>query len=297
MERVIKNVQCTFKQGLDSQERHQGIGLVLSGGGVRGAAHIGVYQALIESGIKPDYIAGSSAGAIVGALIGAGYKPDEMLDFFLRTPLFKFSYMTSRKPGVLDTDKYESLFRIFFPDDSFSSLQIPVHVIATDMEVGEWISFNQGELIRPLLASASLPPIFSPVEIRGKLYSDGGIMNNFPVEVLQSYTENIIGSHVNPVMQKNYVDLSNTLKLMNRAYELRLHTDAKNKFSHCMHVFLHPDLGKIGILDRAKLKLAYEMGLRHGRTEVTSFIQKIESPKYSQFLSDTHLNGFRYRYI
>ena len=91
------------------------LGLVLSGGGVRGLAHVGVIQALMDHGIDPDVVSGSSAGAVVGALYCKGYKPREMLQFFKETPLFHINKFAIGKPGFIDTDKFYRDFNKYFP--------------------------------------------------------------------------------------------------------------------------------------------------------------------------------------
>ena len=95
------------------------IGLVLSGGGVRAIAHIGLIKVLLENDIVPTHISGTSAGALVCALYAAGYNTDEMLQFFKQTPILDFSLYALNKPGILDSGKYEKFFKKFFSEDSF----------------------------------------------------------------------------------------------------------------------------------------------------------------------------------
>ena len=92
------------------------LGLVLSGGGARGIAHIGVIDALRSHGLEPDCIAGSSSGAIVGALAAAGHSTETMLEFFQKASPFRLSVVTVRKAGILDTAKVVERFREYFPD-------------------------------------------------------------------------------------------------------------------------------------------------------------------------------------
>ena len=90
------------------------IGLVLSGGGVKGIAHIGVLKALMQRDIYPDIISGASAGALVGGLYADGASVEDMLSFFKETPLLKYNFMTINKPGLFDTDKYHFYIKIVF---------------------------------------------------------------------------------------------------------------------------------------------------------------------------------------
>ncbi len=150
-------------------DNYKSIGLVLSGGGVRGMAHVGLLKAMEEFGVEAKSITGSSVGALVGALYANGNSIDDMLNFFKTTPLFNYQFLTIAKAGFIDTDKYVNLFKAYFPQDNFETLQKELHVVATNIQDGNEVFFNSGELIRPLLASAALPPVFSPVELNGQL--------------------------------------------------------------------------------------------------------------------------------
>jgi hypothetical protein len=109
------------------------LGLVLSGGGARGIAHIGVIDVLRSHGLEPDSIAGSSSGAIIGALTAAGHSTETMLGFFHKASPFRLSAVTVRKAGILDTAKVVASFREYFPDDSFEALKIRLFLTATDI--------------------------------------------------------------------------------------------------------------------------------------------------------------------
>ncbi len=139
------------------------VGLALSGGGYRGIAHIGAIRAMEEYGIKPHYISGTSAGAIVGALYAAEYSWQEILDIFLNISIFSFSNYALRKPGIIDSDKFYDTFIEYFPDDNFDVLKEKLFIAATNLIASESKIFHEGELIRPLLASSVVPGIFSPV--------------------------------------------------------------------------------------------------------------------------------------
>ena len=91
------------------------IGLVLSGGGVRAIAHIGLLQVLNENNIRPTHLSGTSAGALIAALYAANYSPKEMLSFFEQTPLLKLTLYAINKPGIMDSEKYILFFKKFFP--------------------------------------------------------------------------------------------------------------------------------------------------------------------------------------
>ncbi len=232
------------------------VGLVLSGGGVRGMAHIGLIRAMEELGISAQMVSGSSVGALVGALYANGNSVSDMLSFFKETPLFKYNFLTILKPGFIDTDRYFEIFKGYFPQDTFSSLEKDLYVVATDLQKGEQHFFSEGELIRPLLASAALPPVFSPVELNAKLYADGGIMNNFPLEPIQDSTDYVIAV----VGELNKNALKNSIQLTGRVTSLMIYAINKKKLQSCDLLLEYKELEKIGVLDRTGIEKAYITG-------------------------------------
>ncbi|WP_445386324.1 patatin-like phospholipase family protein [Robiginitalea sp. IMCC44478] len=236
------------------------IGVVFSGGGVRGMAHIGALKALREHEIHPHWISGSSSGALVGALYAKGMGIEEMLSFFKETPLFRYNVFSFSKPGFLDTERYVDLFQKIFPENSFESLEKPLYVAATNLLKGKEVYFSEGELIRPLLASAALPPIFSPVSIEGELYADGGIMNNFPLEPIKEQAAFLIGSNVSVVKNVTREDMSSAYRLVNRTTSLMHFVNTRDKIGKCDLVFQPRDLEKIGVLDKNGIEKAFTIG-------------------------------------
>ena len=244
--------------------KNKSIGLVLSGGGVRGMAHIGLIKAMREHNIEAKEVAGTSIGALVGALYANDNSVEDMLAFFKETPLFQYSFFTIIKPGLIDTERYVDIFKDFFPKNSFESLNKPLYVVATDLLSGKEKVFNTGELIKPLLASAALPPVFSPVDINNVLYADGGIMNNFPKEYVEDKTEFIIGSNVSVTVPVQKKDLKNSFQLTGRVTSLMIHASNDEKLHQC-DLFIEPkELDKIGVLDKKGIENAFNIGYEHG---------------------------------
>ena len=245
----------------------QEIGLVLSGGGVRAIAHIGLIKALLENNIVPTQVSGTSAGAMVCALYAAGLSTNEMLNFFKETPLLKFSLYAINKPGIMDSDKYATYFDKYFPNNTFESLKYPLTITATNLITGKLDYFNKGELIKPIIASSALPPIFSPIEINGSFYSDGGILNNFPIEPLISCNK-IIGSFLNPVNKIDISEINNSFKLLYRVYHIGLDAPNTKKFKKCNYVFFPSEIDKIGVLDSTGIDNAYNLGYEQAILEM-----------------------------
>jgi NTE family protein len=200
----------------------QSVGLVLSGGGAKGIAHISVIKALEKNGIPIDFVAGTSMGAIVGGLYASGYTPDEMIEI-LKSANFRYwsTGQIPRKYYYYYKERYQKPSMInlrFFRQDSitryrtpvslvpphsmdlgllelfsaaggkagnnFDSLFIPFRCVAADIYEGKAVTFKKGELPSAIRASMTYPFYFQPIEIDGVLYFDGGIYNNFPFDVM-----------------------------------------------------------------------------------------------------------------
>ena len=253
---------CLTTQPMKISEA-KSIGLVLSGGGVRGMAHIGLIKAMQEHGVEASQVAGASVGALVGALYANGNSVEEMLQFFKDTPLFQYSFFAIGKPGFIDTERYFGIFKKYFPHDSFEALEKPLFVVATDLLKGRESAFTRGQLIKPLLASAALTPVFSPVDIEGTLYADGGIMNNFPKEFLEDKSDFIIGSNVSIVENLQKKDLKNSLQLAGRVTGLMIYTSNHEKVSECNLIIEPKELESVGVLDKKGIENAFYIGYDH----------------------------------
>ena len=256
------NLTCEYPMKIKTLQQAR-LGLVLSGGGVRGMAHIGLIKALISSGIRPEWISGTSVGAIVGALYANGITANEMMDFFRETPLFRYNFLSINKPGFLDTDRYMNIFKDYFSTDSFDALPKKLFVTATNLQKGRQEVFHSGELIRPLLASAALPPVFSPVAIGKFLYADGGILNNFPSEPIEEHVDFLIGSNVSVVKEVGRDAIRSSLQLANRTTALMIYAINNKKMARCQWLFEPQELEHIGVLEKKSLEKAYEIGYSH----------------------------------
>ncbi len=247
-------------------------GLVLSGGGTRGMAHIGAIKAMEEYGIRPSHIAGTSSGAVVGAFYAAGYSSEEMLDFFKKTPFFSFSNYTFWKPGFLDSDKFYSVFRAYFPEDSFEALNKKLFIPATDIIHGKSKVFSSGQLLKPMIASAAVPGVLSPLEIDGVLYSDGGVLNNFPIEPLQAHCDKIIGIYLSPIQKINASDIRTSYRVMERAYHLATAKDSIQKFPLFDKIICPEELYPYGTFDMYSLDTIFQIGYETAKRELKELV-------------------------
>lgn len=251
------------------------LGIVLSGGSVRGAGHIGFLKRLEELGQRPDIIAGTSAGAMIGAFYAAGKSSVEMLDFFLSTPMFRYKSLNPLKAGIFDTEKYELYFRKYLPD-TFEELEIPLIICATNLETGEPRYFNSGDLYKPLLASCAIPLVFSPMHIDDELYVDGGVVDNFPVEQIRDECEKVIGCYLGKPAILEQKQVNTKFKISTRASELLLHSSVKHKFKMTDFI-LHLPLEKYSYFNQKKMKGMCEEGYKYTKEKLNQ--EEIEQLK------------------
>jgi NTE family protein len=158
------------------------IGMVLSGGGARGFAHIGVLRVLEAHEVSVDALAGTSMGAIIAALYAHGYRSDDLQEL-ANSISWRDVIDLSLAGGVLKGEKLHHLLGNYLPE-RFEDLGRALAITCTDIEAGEQLLFTSGDLLTPLRASASLPGAFEPVEHEGRTLADGGILNNLPVDAM-----------------------------------------------------------------------------------------------------------------
>src|SRR5665811_384027 len=174
-------------------------GLVLSGGGTRGFAHLGVIAALVEKGIKPDIISGTSAGAITGAFIAAGKTPEEILKIFKKGSFFKYTKLHIPTDGLLKLDGLKEVIQKEIASKNIEDLKVPFFVAVSNLNKGIVEYKNKGLLGETVLASSSIPILFSPVILNGDSYVDGGLMDNIPISPIKTKCEQIIVSNIRPI--------------------------------------------------------------------------------------------------
>lgn len=151
---------------------------------------VGFYHALTDSGVRADFIIGSSIGALNGAFIAGGMAPSELVRLWTAFRLSRalginWAWLRHwhRSPGFFSLDPLRALLRCTLPATRFEDLAIPLTVVTTDLDAGTAVYWHgNGDLIEPVIASMSLPGIFPPVEIEGRLHVDGGLANNVPLD-------------------------------------------------------------------------------------------------------------------
>ncbi|MBU4555856.1 MAG: patatin-like phospholipase family protein [Actinobacteria bacterium] len=169
------------------------IGLALGGGAVRGAAHIGVISVLEREGMRPDFIAGTSAGALVGAAWAAGLSSAEMHELMQGLSWGDIADIAWRKPmSVFSTSPLRKFIEHAVDGVEFSGLSTPFAAVACDILSGSRVVITEGPVAAAALASAAIPGLFPPIEHDEMLLVDGGIVDNLPVDVVRKMGADLV---------------------------------------------------------------------------------------------------------
>lgn len=170
-----------------NQRTPEKIGLALSSGSARGWAHIGVVRALAEAGIRVDYVAGTSIGAVVGAVYASG-NIDALQEVALQLDWRQIAYffdVVLPKSGLIDGKKVSAFIRSHVNGINIEELPIPFCAVSTDLATGDEVVIQSGDIIDAVRASISVPGIFTPVKKNGTFLVDGGLVNPVPVSVVR----------------------------------------------------------------------------------------------------------------
>ncbi len=248
-------------------------GLVLSGGGTRGFAHLGIIAALFDHGIKPDVISGASAGAIVGAFIAVGKKPEEIHQILKKGGFFKYTKLHLPVDGLLKLDGLKEVLEKEIGAKNIEDLEIPLHITVSNLNKGSVEYINQGPLIETIIASSSIPILFSPVKLNGDLYVDGGLLDNVPINPISDDCEKLIVSNISPIHPK--ADIKNLIQITSRTFYMSVNPNT-NKIRKNSWLYIEPEgIDEYEILSRTHADELYELGYK-----TTANLLEIKS-KYS----------------
>jgi len=254
------------------------IGLVLSGGGARGFAHLGVLQALNESGIFPDILSGTSAGALAGVLYCDGISPNEILKKMKVSNRLDYMRPAFPRDGLLQISGISKLLELHLKAKKFEDLKIPLIVCATDLNNGKAVYFSKGNLITSVIASSSIPVLFKPVIINKIYYVDGGVLDNLPIKPIENKCNLVIGSFVNPVGYEK--STSGLITIAVRTFMLNQAREVEEKGKKFDILFAPKELTMFGILESDRADDLFEMGYNNAKEKLNDpEIQRIISSK------------------
>lgn len=241
------------------------IGLVLSGGGTKGVAHAGVLQFLNEKFIRPEILACCSAGSIVGSLYAAGKSPKEIEEFFTSVYFFNWKHFAFNQPGLVSSKIFRTYLDPIFGEMKIGDLQKEVRIVATELVSGKQKIFDKNfKVVDAIIASCSVPGVTTPYIIGKELYSDGGVLNNFPADIIKNDCDKMIGVFVSPPQDISLKDLKSIKAVVSRSYDLLSYRTELHKFSYCDWFITSKKLAQFGMFERKKeildqiFKIGYE---------------------------------------
>ena len=303
----LLQIQMIYSQDTIAQSQDVKVGLVLSGGGAKGFAHIGVLKVLEEAGVRIDYIGGTSMGAMIGALYSSGYSADELdsivtsLDYnelmqdilprksksiYQKENAEKYALTLPLKNGKLTfpsaVSKGQNIFNMLsrlmehvHTINDFTKLPIPFFCIATNLENGDIEVLEEGFLPEAIKASGSFPTLLDPVVINGKLLTDGGVVNNFPVDIMkQKGVDLIIGVDVQDKLKdkENLISAPNILmQIVN--FQMYDEIDLKRDETD---LYMHPDIRKYNVVSFNQAREIIDNGENLARKQL-NYLKKIAS--------------------
>ena len=303
MEEQIKNLQDkienTKKLKSAKDNKNLKVALVLSGGGVKGYAHLGVLRVLERENIKIDYITGTSIGALVGTLYSIGYSVDEIEKFlddinvssFLETVTDNTNLSLEKKESLKKYSAYLSFdneLNFSFPKglkgtgeeylilkkmlgkyeymDSFDNFPIPLRIVATNLNTGETKAFSKGDVAKVLIASMAIPSIFEPMKIDGEIYVDGLVTRNLPVEEAYDMGADIvIASDIGaPVIEKDDYNILSVMSQANTIQASNITKVSREKAS----ILISPDIKDISAIASSKKEELMKLGKLAAEKEI-----------------------------
>ncbi|MCY0969309.1 patatin-like phospholipase family protein [Chryseobacterium wangxinyae] len=231
-------------------------GLVLSGGGTKGIAHAGVLKFLSEKNIDVDILSCCSAGSIVGCLYAIGKKPEEILDFFQSIYFFNWKHFTFNQPGLVSSIIFANYLKPIFQDMKIGDLDKEVRIVATELVSGTEKIFDKDfKVIDAMIASCSIPGITTPYILGEEMYCDGGVLNNFPADIIRNDCDKLIGVFVSPPHDIKISDLKTIKSIVSRSFDLFSYRVEKVKFEYCDWLISSKDLSPFGNFERKKERL------------------------------------------
>lgn len=239
------------------------LGIALSGGGARGFAHAGALMALEEAGLKPDIIAGVSAGSVVAVLYAAGLKPLEIAQLFARRSFRDFAELSLGQGGLFRIDRFQNFITRAIPYRRLEDLPIPTFLGATDLGTGRAVYFDVGEIGPRMVASCSIPIVFKPVKIDGHTYVDGGVLRNHPAWIIRDKCEKLIGINVSPLRHERKIDTIMEVAL--RTYNLMAKANQFSDMAMCDVSVEATDLAGYNVFDLKHIKTIFVSGYIHTR--------------------------------
>lgn len=235
------------------------LGVALSGGGARGFAHLGALKALEEAGYKPDILAGVSAGSVAAVMYAAGLPVEGILKLFAQTKFTDFCSLRLKSGGGLFAlNKFRDFIARVTGVELLEQLPIPTYIGVTDLDHGLATEFHSGPIGERVTASCSIPIVFTPVNIDGTHYVDGGVLRNLPSWIIRPKCEKLIGVNCSPLTGFRYKRSIFDIAL--RTYNLMAKSNQAGDMALCDRVIITPDIASYQVFNLKDINKVFLSG-------------------------------------
>ena len=269
-----KNILTIYMEinKLFNKQKHH-IGVALSGGGAKGLCHAGSIKALEEFNIRPDIISGVSAGAIVAAFYADGYTPDEIHELFSDVKFRSWTSLTLPTVGIFNIEPFMRFLKKNLHAKRIEDLQIPIRIVATNLDEGKSEVFTEGNLVERIAASCSVPILFEPRVINNKNYVDGGVFMNFPVRVIRNDCQNLIGINASPMTTNDY--RRNIAGIAQRTYHFMFKANIIPDKNLCDLLIEPPSMENYETFDAEKTEEIFNVGYTYTKNLIEHRLNEI----------------------
>lgn len=233
---------------------------------------MGVLQALSEHGVEPNIISGTSMGAVVGVLYAAGYSPAEIKEILIKESFSKVTGFSWKRTGLFKMEKLKIVLQEYIPEDNFSDLKKPFYLGLSNLNEAQKEFRHSGQIYDYLIASCSVPGVFSPVVIEEVSYVDGGLLCNLPASAIREKSRILIGSHVN--FSGTARNFTGPKQIMERSINLGITQNSKPEMELCDYLIDPPEMQNFSLFDFSKIGDIITAGYQY----TTKMIEEGELP-------------------
>ena len=259
---------------MDSTPKHN-IGIALSGGGARGFAHLGALKALEEFGLKPDILAGVSAGSAAAVMYAAGLSTERILALFAEKKLRDLTEWNFHGDSFFLLERFGDLIKqAVYPYTRLEDLPIPTYLGVTDFSKGTPVEFHTGDIAERVMASCCIPIVFKPIIIDNTPYVDGGVLRNLPAWIIRDKCQNLVGVNCSPLLHHTYK--SSLLSIALRTFMLMERSNQTEDIAMCdLHVEM-PEIANYKVFNLKEIRQVYISGYATTRRFLKNNIHKLK---------------------
>jgi len=258
------------------------IGLALGGGAVYGFAHIGVLKVLERNGIRPDIIAGTSVGSLIGGIYASGVSIEKLEKIALDFNWFEIAGITIPKQGLVSIEKLEDFIEKHSRVRNIEDTKIKFSVATTNLLRGVEEVFEEGPMAPAIRASCSLPGIFNPTVFNDGIFVDGGVINNVPTDIVKKNgADFVMGVDITAKSKMDILKHKDIFNIVWKSWQIAIQENTSLRSYSEADIILMPDIKNVNPFDITKKRAIIEAGERAAEREISDILRKIKSKKSS----------------